>query len=322
MQEPAVTDALPGFSIGIKTVVYSAYLHYFQGMSISKTVKNLGILGLKVSPGALVGAWKSLAKLYTPFYNDILAEVRNTNGVLFADETGYREHGQRRWLWVFCTRTAALFVIRPVRSAAVVLEVLGRSFGGILTTDFWKPYLSVIPRFRQWCVAHFLREFKKIEFKRDKPPPEYWEFKKKVMRLFRDALSFSKRKKTTAKERAAAQKRFLKRLDNIVSQNYTDKDVMRLTARLKTYREGFFTFVLIKDVDATNNHGERTLRFSVINRKVQFHTMSSAGTAVMEIMISVFKTLDLRGLNVYEEAVALARNAIVEEKYTKSDLAA
>ena len=157
-------------------------------------------------------------------------------------ENRSQREGQRRWLWLYCTKLSALFVIRPVRSSAVVLEILGRQFDGILITDFWKPYLSVIPRFRQWCIAHFLREFKKIEFARSKQPPEYLQFKKKVIRLFRDALRFSKLKKTTRRERTAAQQRFLKRLDAIVAQTYSDKDVLRLVKRLENYRDGFFYF--------------------------------------------------------------------------------
>lgn len=319
--EPIVTDAMPGFSIGLKTVVYTAYQHYFLGLSCSKVIKNLKILGLEITTGTLVGAWRSLADLYTPFYNQILEEIRNTIDALYADETSHREKGKKRWLWLFCTKTAALFAIRPVRSSVVVLEILGKKFGGILVTDFWKPYLSVIPRFRQWCIAHFLREFKKIEFASGKPPPEYWAFKKKVVRLFRDALRFSKRKKTTKKELYKAQKRFLKRLDDIVAGEYTCPDVLRLVKRLKTYREGFFTFVVHRNVDATNNHSERTLRFAVINRKVQFHTMSETGSSVMEILLSVFATLELKGLDVYQEALALAKNAIIEKKSCQKNLA-
>lgn len=322
MQEPVVTDAMPGFSIGVKTAVYTAFLHYYQGQSIAKIVTNLKILGLEITPGALVGSWKSLGKLYTPFYNRILDELRNTSGVLHADETGYRENGKRRWLWLFCTKNVALFAIRPLRSSVVVLEILGKQFEGILITDFWKPYLAVRARLRQWCVAHFLREFKKIEFRSGEPPPEYWSFKKKTTRLFKDALSFSKRKKTTKQERHAAQKRFLKRLDGIVAGSYSDKDVLRLVKRLETYREGFFTFVAEKDADATNNHAERTLRFAVINRKVQFHTMSASGSATMEIMMSVFKTFDLQGADVYRAALELAKSGIIRKKQRKNRSAA
>ena len=315
--EPAVPDAFSNFCIGIKTAVYSAYLHYAQGLSIDQVRKNLKIMGLELSPASLVNSWNALARQLTPLYNQIREEIRTTSEPIYADETGHRENGRKHWLWLFCTKNVALFTLRPKRSSEVVLEILGKSFSGILVTDFWKPYLAVSARFRQWCLAHFLREFKKIENRITSPPEEYWAFKKKIERLFRDAFRLARSETATPEERLAGQKRFLKRLDKLVAGEYTDKEVLRLVKRLKKYRDGFFTFVVEQNVDATNNHAERTLRFAVINRKVQFHTMSAKGSATMEVLISIFKTLELQGKDLYQETLKLTREAIVEEKLQK-----
>lgn len=309
-REPVVTDALPGFTIGLKAIVYGAHLHYGLGMSISKVLKTLRIHGMTVSAGELINAWAVLARLLRHHYDGIRETVRNTKSALYADETGHRQNGKRFWLWIFATKNEALFLIRKKRSAAVVLEVLGKEFGGILVTDFWKPYLATIARFRQWCVAHLLREFKKIEF-RTKPPPEYYRFRKKVLRLFRDALSFSKTRKSKD-ERFRRKERFLKRLTDIVNEfrSYADADIQRLVNRLDKYRDGLFTFVSHPNVDATNNHGERTIRFAVIARKVQFHTMSDRGSFTMETMLTIFRTLEMRGLDPYAEFLNMARAEI------------
>ena len=86
-------------------------------------------------------------------------------------------------MWSFSTVKDALYKIKDNRSGKVVIETLGDNFLGILITDFWKPYLATNARLRQWCVAHFLREFRKIEFRREKPPPEYFKFKKKTIKF-------------------------------------------------------------------------------------------------------------------------------------------
>jgi hypothetical protein len=312
-QEPVVDAALPGFSIGLRTVVYSAFLHYSQGLSISKVVKNLSLHGMKLSSGELIGAWGALADLMRPHYDQIHDTIRNTKSALYADETGHRQKGQRFWLWVFATKNEALFLIRRKRNGAVVLEVLGKTFDGILVTDFWKPYLATIARLRQWCVAHLLREFKKIEFRESKPPPEYFAFKKKTVRLFRDALRFSKGKNNRM-QRARAKERFLRRLSNIIAEAGSWPDIQRLARRLKNYHEGLFTFVSHPGVDATNNHGERSIRFAVIHRKVQFHTMSDRGSFTMETLLTVFRTLEMRGKDPYSDFLDLARQEIRNSK--------
>lgn len=321
MKEKAVTDALPGFSIGLKTILYSAYQHYHLGMSISKVIDTLSLHGLTITPGALVGAWRALAKLYLPFYNNIHTIIKDCREALYADETSARQKGKKFWLWLFSTKTEAFFTIRKSRGGDVVREILGDVFLGILVTDFWKPYLAVKALFRQWCVAHFLREFKKIEYSRKDPPLEYWLFKKKVKRLFNDALRVSRRDNKTTSDRKASYDRFIERIDEITRGSYDDHDVLRLIKRLKKYRDGFFTFV-IKDVDSTNNHSERMIRYAVIMRKISFHTMSDKGSETMSILMSVFKTLELRNKDVFREALCMAQNFILIRKNTKKNLAA
>jgi hypothetical protein len=316
MIEPAVSAALPGFIIGLNAVVYSAVLHYCQGMSISKVVENLKLHGIKLSNGSLVGHWHALADILRPFYKKIQTKIRGSTEAVYADETGFRQKGKKFWLWTFSTKQEAFFTIRKSRASNVVLDVLGDIFHGILVTDFWKPYLAVKSALRQWCIAHFLREFKKIEFRRKELPDEYYCFKKKVKRLFNDALRESKAKASTLEKKEHAHKRFLKRLDEIVDKNYNDADVKRLIKRLKKYRDGFFTFV-IKNVDATNNHAERIIRFAVIMRKISFHTMSDKGSETMSILISVFKTLELQGHDIFKETLSMVKKEITSKKYKK-----
>jgi len=318
MKEDVITDALAGFTVGIKTVIYTALQHYYHGISISKILQNLKIHGMTLTEGALVGQWHALAKHFKPLYNNIGKAIKDCKGAVHADETGHRQKGIRHWLWSFSTRDFSYFVINRKRSGKVVLDVFGSNFGGILITDFWKPYLATNARLRQWCVAHYLREFKKVEFKRANPPPEYFAFRKKVLRLFKDALRFSKQEKLNQQERISAHKRFLKRLDSVVLGIYTDPDVKRLVKRLKTYRDGFFTFVAEANVDATNNYAERMIRFAVIMRKVSLHTMSEKGSETMAILLSVFKTIELQNQNVFRATIELAKTQILNQSQAKS----
>ena len=50
--------------------------------------------------------------------------------------------------------------------------------------------------------------------------------------------------------------------------SYTDANARRLARRLEKYRDELFTFLSHPEVPATNNHGEREVRFAVLIRKI------------------------------------------------------
>lgn len=88
-----VTDALPNATIGLRTVVFTAWLHYLIGVSVGSLVKLLSVFSrFKVTPGSLTQAWKSLAFTLEPLYHDIGKKVVQS-AVLNADETGHRLNG-------------------------------------------------------------------------------------------------------------------------------------------------------------------------------------------------------------------------------------
>jgi hypothetical protein len=75
--------------IGLRLVVFTAWLHYLVGVSVNNLVKVLSIFSnFKVSTGGLTQAWTSLALLLEPMYLDI-GKTISRSAVLNADETGW-----------------------------------------------------------------------------------------------------------------------------------------------------------------------------------------------------------------------------------------
>lgn len=135
-----VADALPNAMLGLRLVVFTAWLHYLIGISVNNIVKMLCIFAnFKVSPGGLTQAWKNLAFTLESIYNDIGKKVSNA-AVLNADETGWRINGITHWLWCFASRKLCYYVIDRSRSSPVLKEVFGTIFNGILICDFWGAY--------------------------------------------------------------------------------------------------------------------------------------------------------------------------------------
>jgi transposase len=79
-----------------------------------------------------------------------------------ADETGWREAGQRRWLWVVVTALATVFTLAPSRGRGVIQGLLGEAFAGYLSSDRWAAYTWLDPTRRQVCWAHTIRTQSRI----------------------------------------------------------------------------------------------------------------------------------------------------------------
>ncbi len=83
-------DAMPGATIGHRTVVLSAFLHYLVGTTISQIVDIFNTqFYFKLTPGGLVHAWHNLASVLKGWYNQIRESAKHS-AVLHADETGWR----------------------------------------------------------------------------------------------------------------------------------------------------------------------------------------------------------------------------------------
>src|SRR6185503_4768079 len=79
------------------------------------------------------------------------APVKNT------DESGWREKGQKRWLWTAATATVAFFVIHPRRGFEGLQSLLGETITGIVCSDRWAAYSKLPLNQRQICWAHTIR---------------------------------------------------------------------------------------------------------------------------------------------------------------------
>jgi transposase len=59
------------------------------------------------------------------------------------DETGWKQAGERRWLWVAVIALCTFFVVAKNRSADVLVSLLGETFDGVVGSDRYTAYLSI-----------------------------------------------------------------------------------------------------------------------------------------------------------------------------------
>ena len=95
-----------------------------------------------------------------PVVTEQIEEAVRQAEVLYADETGWKEHAKRLWLWVFTCATASLFVVGP-RTREVVVRVLGEQFAHWLMSDGYGVYRQYDWRLR--CLARLIRKARGLE---------------------------------------------------------------------------------------------------------------------------------------------------------------
>ena len=290
--EPSVPDAFPNASIGIRAVALGACLHYGVGVSIAQVKELLGgVFQTHVSAGGLIDSCQRLAAVLEPWYVQIAQDAR-LSAVLHADETGWRMNGRTWWLWCFANRTCCYYMLDPSRGSPALEKFFLDVFDGVLITDFWPAY-NAFCDYRQCCLVHLLRELERVD--EHNHSAEWQAFAKKLRRLVRDGIRLRKRPDFAVGRYSSRVLLIDKRLMELAQGRYADADARRLAERLFRYRESLFTFLDDTDVTFDNNLAERMIRPAVLLRKVSLCNRSEKGAAVQAVLMSIYRTLKLRG---------------------------
>ena len=301
--EPVVPDAMPGATPGHRVVALSAWFHYGLGVTLSQVQQILSAhLHTEVTAGGLLDASARMAMALLPWYEQVGRELR-AGGCLQADETGWRVEGRTHWLWCFCDPAASgcYYLIDRSRGSEALYRFFADVYKGTLVHDFWSAYGLAPAEDHQYRLVHLLRELLKVDDRKGPAGPgdsaEWASFSKRLKRLIRDGLRLRKRPDYTP-DRYRSRSRFgliYRRLDALASAAYLDPDARRLAERLKRHRDHLFTFLDQLHVPPDNNHAERQIRPAVIMRKNLQGNRSVAGAEVQAVLMSIFRTLKLRG---------------------------
>lgn len=314
--EPVVPDAMPNATLGHNVVVFSSNVHYGLGLSIGQTREILGsTLHTPVTAGGLVSAWNRMAEALMPWYEQIATELRAT-ACLNADETGWRVDGATHWLWCFCDIQSVYFMIDRSRGGPALQKFFAEAFDGTLVTDFWSAYEQVTADDRQFCLAHLLRELDKVDERN--VSPAWRSFAKQLRRLVHDGIRLRKRPDFTPAKYASRisliNRRLIQLANDSIDGVYADGDAERLGERISRHRDHLFTFLDKPQVPYDNNHAERQIRPAVIMRKNILCNRSDGGAQTQAVLMSIYRTLKLRGHDPTKTIVAALRECMATGK--------
>jgi transposase len=293
--EPKVPDALPGATLGNRTAVMTAWMHYGLGNTLSQIVEVFNYhLQMKVTSGGLLQMWRRQQEALYPWYEQIQTEALRS-AVLHGDETSWRVAGKTYWLWAFANNDLTYYMIDRSRGAPALRKFFIEEFQGTLVTDFWGAYNAVVCAARQGCLVHLLRDLHTVEHYRK--GGEHWPtFAKKLRRLLGDAIRLGRQRADLPAESFASRRQRLdERLDELIATAWEDAQARRLIKRLRRHRNDLFTFLDKPGVPFDNNLAERAVRPAVIIRKNSYANRSQQGADVQAVRMSLYRTLKQRG---------------------------
>jgi transposase len=223
-----------------------------------------------------------------------------------ADETSWRQAGQRCWLWVVVTAAATIFTIAHSRGSQVIKELLGETFAGRLISDRWSAYTWVPAERRQVCWAHLKRDFQALVDVGGAARAIGEDGLTLIERLF-DAwhrgCAEPAPRPALAAQVLPLQVEFRALLER--GQQCGQYKAIGLCDSLLKLWPALWTFVTAPGVDPTNNRAEQAIRPAVLWRKGSFGTQSPTGNTFVERLLSVTATCKQQDRSVLEYVTAV-----------------
>ena len=231
-----------------------------------------------------------------PVVTEEIEEAVRQAELVYADETGWKEHGRPLWLWVFTCATASLFVVGQ-RTREVVVRVLGEQFAHWLMSDGYGVYRQYDWRLR--CLAHLIRKARGLEQSLE---AEAHRFGQKTLEVLETLMAAVYAAREGPPEVPLRQQHadLLKAFFLACRDQHRDGKHEKTRALACEFLNDWDTFWVVLDypwLPLTNNEAERALRHWVIARRISYGTRTEQGSRVFALTISVIETCRKRGVS-------------------------
>lgn len=282
-------DVPPG-AFGPRTAALVSLLHGRYRISHREVVHLLAdLFQLPLSLGSVVTLQTTVSTALAPIYAAIHTHVQAT-AVANVDETGWKEAGKRRWLWVVVTALATCFSVATSRNGPALHHLLGSAYGGIVGSGRHRPYLALPPTRHQLCWSQLLRNFQALVDRGGRGGvwgADLLELSRLIFRLwhlFREGMI----------DRALLQAALVpiqQALHGLLVQGARRCEAPEtLCQELLAHEAALWTFVREDGVAPTNNAAEQALRPAVLWRKGCFGAHSAEGNTFVERILTVSAT--------------------------------
>lgn len=242
-------------------------------------------LGIYLSVGVINQSITEGGRATEPVEAELIAQIQQSV-LLHVDETGWKENGRLRWLWVLITPRVTLFLIGR-RSWDVIADVL-EGFAGWLMSDGYQVYRKYAKRLR--CLAHLIRKARGLSESLDQ---EAQQFGEKILAYMADFIEGIYRARAGPETNLTEE--FAEPLAELKAwchqhQDSAHEKTRQLARELLNDWEAIWTVLEHPHLPLTNNIAERALRHWVMARKISYGTRTQQGSRALALLASVIET--------------------------------
>lgn len=276
---------------------YLAGCHQVSKRGVEEIVQTL--FEVPVCLGTVSNLEEEMSQALACVHEQAIEEAKEADHK-YVDETGWKRHGLRRWLWVAVTKRVTVFLIHASRGLEALRCLLGARPKGKVSSDRWSAYKRLPLGKRQLCWAHLQRDFQAL-YELAGKAQSYGE---ELLKLTEDVFHWWQRVRDGTLRRASLRAyvqecrpwlRELLRQGSVCGCAKTQA----LCGNLLALEPALWTFTRHEGIEPTNNHAERAVRKAVLWRKKSFGNVSERGCRFVERILTVVQTLRSRGGQVW-----------------------
>ncbi len=295
----AIPKEIQAHSFGSR---FSATVAYMSG-SLGLSKRNIeefaeAVFEIPIALGTVSNLEQEMSSALAAAHREALDAIHQAP-IKHADETGWKQNGKKRWLWVGATATLVAFIVSPWRNLTALKRLLGEKLAGILCSDRWTAYDEWPMNRRQLCWAHLKRNAEKHQ-KRGGYAKAFGDAFLKVQKQVFELWHSFRGGGYTRKQLANRMGPLIVQLSDLLGEGLrgSDRKVARFCTRLIKLETALWTFVFEEGVEPTNNHAERVQRRAVLWRKRSFGCHSAEGCRFVERILTVVQSLRLQGRSI------------------------
>jgi transposase len=300
-KEPRIPGVTPRCEYGVEILVTLAFLVYIVGISLDKACLVLAFFcQLPLTKSQADALLRQLAQHWDGEF-DLLCGLIARAAVVYMDETGWKMGREGCSLWAFASNLQRVFLFGCRKDDRTLDQMLPPDvFDGIGVSDDAAVYQGRFVQ-AQKCWAHLLRKAIKLTLLYPRKQ-KYRRFLDRLLALYyaaKRAAADGRLAEAGRKQRVAELEGRLCDLcrpywhDTTPAMNPHERDFTNLVNELVRLllAEELFTFVLVPEVEPTNNGMERRLRSPAQDRKAGRTSKTEAGAHRRSVVVSVLESL-------------------------------
>ena len=295
LNHAAIPAEIKAHSVGPRlaaTLAYLAGCHHVSKRGLEEITA--AVFETPLALGTISHLEEHMSAALAAPHAEALAAVQQAR-VKHVDETGWKQAGQRRWLWLAATPWVAVFVVHVSRGFEALQALLGTDVFGFLTSDRWPVYGNWPLWRRQVCWAHLKRDFQKLVDRGGSAATLGEAFLRISERVFEQWHLFrggTFGRRALQNRLSDAAREFAHLLE--CGCRCADPKAATFCANVRALQPAVWRFVVTEGIEPTNNHAERLLRRGVLWRKNAFGSHSERGCRFVERILTAVQTLRLQ----------------------------